>query len=67
MTIEEGFRLNYFDRNAIERAVDQTHHGLLPVSVTIEAHGQKFRVLVSKSTDKAKVLAEREERRAPRA
>jgi hypothetical protein len=64
VTIEEGFRLGYFDRNAIERAVDQTHNGLLPVSVTIKAHGQKFRVMVSKSTDKAKVLAERQERRA---
>lgn len=62
--IEEGARLSYFDKNKIERAVDQAHNGFLPVAVTIEAHGKHFRVLVSKETDKAKVLAEREERRA---
>lgn len=61
---EEGFRLSYFDKNAIERAVDQTHNGFLPVAVIIQAHGKKFRVMVSKATDKAKVLQERQERRA---
>ena len=67
MTVTERTSLSYFDRNRIERAIDQAHDGLMPVSVEVKSRGQKFRVLVSKSTDKAKVLAEREERRAPRA
>lgn len=58
--IEEGARLSWGDKNKIERAVDQAHNGVMPVAITIEAHGKQFRVLVGKVIDKAKLLAERE-------
>ena len=57
--VEPGFRLDYFSKNKIERAVDQTARTRLGVKLEIEAHGEKFRVLVYPAPDAAKRLEER--------
>ena len=62
MPVTEWVSLSYFDKIRIEHAITQTRDGFLPVSVHVEVAGQKYRVLVSKETDKAKVLAERQAR-----
>ncbi len=54
-----GCRLDYFSRNLIERAVDQSAAGTQPVRVVIEHNGKKYRVLVSALLDKQEVLESR--------
>lgn len=56
-----GCRLSYFDRNKIERAIDQAAEArpVLPVSVHVEYEGRTFRVLVTPVLDKEKVYRAR--------
>ena len=59
MPVAEGARLDYFDKNRIERAIDQAKVGSPPVRVIVEHAGQRYRILVSPLLNKEEVLASR--------
>ena len=59
MPVAEGARLDYFDKNRIERAIDQAKVGSRPVRVIVEHAGQQYRILVSPLLNKEEVLASR--------
>ena len=59
MPVAEGARLDYFDKNRIERAIDQAKVGRSPVRVIVEHAGQQYRILISPALDPEAVLASR--------
>ena len=57
--VEAGHRLSYFDKNKIERAIDQTARTRTGVKLEIEAHGEKIRVIVYPAPDVERIARER--------
>ena len=58
--IEEGFRLNRFDKNQIERAADQAATNGSVVRLLVgDAEGNRYRILVERASNKEQMLAER--------
>ena len=55
----EHCSLGYFDKNRIERAIDQAKVGSPPVRVIVEHAGQQYRILISPALDPEAVLASR--------
>ena len=51
--------LSYFDKNRIERALDQVAETGMAVRVVMMWEGKPIRVLVSRQLDHAKIAAER--------
>jgi hypothetical protein len=61
LMVEPPFRLDYFSRNQIERAVDQSARTRKGVKVEVTHGGEKFRILVFPLPDFQKRLKERAE------
>jgi hypothetical protein len=59
MTIDEHCQLSYFDRNLIERAIDQSFRTGNPVRITIKHRDRPFQLVIGPRLNKAKVLASR--------
>ena len=55
----EHCSLGYFDKNRIERAIDQVAAGAHSVHVSVLHGGQEYRVLISKALNHKEVLASR--------
>ena len=59
MTVEEYCQLGYFDKNRIERAIDQSFKTGKPVRIEIIHRDRPFRLVITPTLNKAKVLASR--------
>ena len=59
LPVADRCQLGYFDRNRIERAIDQSARNGNPVATEIIHGGRKFRVLISPALDPEAVLASR--------
>lgn len=57
--VDEHCSLGYFDKNRIERAIDQASKTGVPVRVEVIHNERRYKVLISPALNKAKVLASR--------
>ena len=59
MAIAEHARLSWFDRNRIERAIDQALTAEFPVRTTVEQNGVTYTVTIVRSLTKYQKAARR--------